>query len=147
MHRYFIIFMFYISHLFRAIYLLCIFLHIYLPTYLSKRLCIYQSVQVVTFSRRYLMCLTPLSVCNSFIYDLSIQVGDILLKVSGVPLSSLNLRQALDILRTSPPTTCLLVNRLFKNCFFYCCFSIGWTIDSRSVGCIVRSCLVLPVAL
>lgn len=41
-----------------------------------------------------------------------LKVGDIILKVSGVPLSSLNLRQALDILRTSPPLTCLQVCRV-----------------------------------
>jgi len=41
-----------------------------------------------------------------------LKVGDILLKVSGVPLSSLNLRQALDILRTSPATTTLQVCRV-----------------------------------
>jgi hypothetical protein len=37
------------------------------------------------------------------------QVGDVILKVSGAPLSGLSLRQALDILRSSPPVTTLQV--------------------------------------
>lgn len=41
-----------------------------------------------------------------------LKVGDIIVKVSGVPLSSLSLRQALDILRTSPPHTNLQVCRI-----------------------------------
>ena len=40
------------------------------------------------------------------------QIGDIILRVSGIPLSALNLRQALDILRTSPPITTLQVCRV-----------------------------------
>lgn len=41
-----------------------------------------------------------------------LRVGDIILRVSGIPLTSLNLRQALDILRTSPPVTLLQVCRV-----------------------------------
>jgi len=41
-----------------------------------------------------------------------LRVGDILLKVSGIPLTGLHLRQALDILRTSPPLTLLQVCRV-----------------------------------
>jgi len=41
-----------------------------------------------------------------------LRVGDILLKVSGIPLTGLHLRQALDILRTSPPVTLLQVCRV-----------------------------------
>ncbi|XP_023345090.1 tyrosine-protein phosphatase non-receptor type 13 [Eurytemora carolleeae] len=41
-----------------------------------------------------------------------LKVGDVILKVSGVPLTSLSLRQALDILRTSPPNTVLQVCRI-----------------------------------
>lgn len=41
-----------------------------------------------------------------------LKIGDVILKVSGVPLSGLSLRQALDILRTSPPSTKLLVCRI-----------------------------------
>lgn len=41
----------------------------------------------------------------------NLKVGDIILKVSGIPLSSLTLRQALDILRTSPQVTVLQVCR------------------------------------
>lgn len=40
-----------------------------------------------------------------------LKIGDILLKASGIPLSSLTLRQALDILRSSPPVTVLQVCR------------------------------------
>ena len=36
-----------------------------------------------------------------------LRIGDILLRVSGVPLSGLSLRQALDILRSSPGLTSL----------------------------------------
>lgn len=42
----------------------------------------------------------------------ALKVGDVIIKVSGVPLSSLSLRQALDILRTSPPLTTLQVCRV-----------------------------------
>jgi len=45
-----------------------------------------------------------------------LEEGDVILKVSGVPLSNLSLRQALDILRTSPPSTILLVCRLPDPC-------------------------------
>jgi len=41
-----------------------------------------------------------------------LRVGDIILRVSGIPLTSLTLRQALDILRTSPPLTLLQVCRV-----------------------------------
>jgi len=41
-----------------------------------------------------------------------LRVGDILLKVSGIPLTGLHLRQALDILRTSPSLTLLQVCRV-----------------------------------
>jgi len=41
-----------------------------------------------------------------------LKIGDIILRVSGIPLSALNLRQALDILRTSPPVTTLQVCRV-----------------------------------
>lgn len=41
-----------------------------------------------------------------------LRVGDIILRVSGIPLTSLNLRQALDILRTSPKLTLLQVCRV-----------------------------------
>jgi len=41
-----------------------------------------------------------------------LKVGDIILRVSGIPLAGLNLRQALDILRTSPTTTLLQVCRV-----------------------------------
>eukprot|EP00092_Neocalanus_flemingeri_P014579 GFUD01015728.1.p1 GENE.GFUD01015728.1~~GFUD01015728.1.p1 ORF type:complete len:612 (+),score=83.64 GFUD01015728.1:642-2477(+) len=41
-----------------------------------------------------------------------LKIGDIILRVSGIPLSALNLRQALDILRTSPPLTTLQVCRV-----------------------------------
>jgi len=41
-----------------------------------------------------------------------LRVGDIILRVSGIPLTGLHLRQALDILRTSPPTTLLQVCRV-----------------------------------
>jgi hypothetical protein len=41
-----------------------------------------------------------------------LKIGDIILRVSGIPLSALNLRQALDILRTSPPLTMLQVCRV-----------------------------------
>merc|ERR1719348_2827151 len=44
-----------------------------------------------------------------------LKVGDIILRVSGIPLSALNLRQALDILRTSPPLTTLQVCRVSDN--------------------------------
>jgi len=44
-----------------------------------------------------------------------LKVGDIILRVSGIPLASLNLRQALDILRTSPPQTLLQVCRVSDN--------------------------------
>ena len=52
-------------------------------------------------------------------YELSykniLQIGDILLRVSGVPLSGLSLRQALDILRSSPGVTVLQVCRVSDN--------------------------------
>jgi len=41
-----------------------------------------------------------------------LKIGDVIICVSGVPLSGLSLRQALDILRTSPPSTKLLVCRI-----------------------------------
>jgi len=41
-----------------------------------------------------------------------LKIGDVILLVSGVPVSGLSLRQALDILRTSPPSTKLLVCRI-----------------------------------
>lgn len=41
-----------------------------------------------------------------------LKVGDVILKVSGTPLTSLSLRQALDILRSSPPVTSLQVCRI-----------------------------------
>jgi len=41
-----------------------------------------------------------------------LRVGDILLRVSGIPLTGLHLRSALDILRTSPPVTLLQVCRV-----------------------------------
>jgi len=44
-----------------------------------------------------------------------LKIGDIILRVSGIPLSALNLRQALDILRTSPPVTTLQVCRVSDN--------------------------------
>eukprot|EP00096_Caligus_rogercresseyi_P010382 TRINITY_DN3765_c0_g1_i1.p1 TRINITY_DN3765_c0_g1~~TRINITY_DN3765_c0_g1_i1.p1 ORF type:complete len:431 (+),score=133.11 TRINITY_DN3765_c0_g1_i1:450-1742(+) len=37
--------------------------------------------------------------------------GDILLKVSGIPLDALNVREALDVLRSSPPATVLTICR------------------------------------
>lgn len=45
-----------------------------------------------------------------------LRIGDILLRVSGVPLSGLSLRQALDILRSSPAVTVLQVCRVTDNC-------------------------------
>merc|ERR1719431_987632 len=41
-----------------------------------------------------------------------LKVGDIILRVSGIPLAALTLRQALDILRTSPHLTLLQVCRV-----------------------------------
>lgn len=43
-----------------------------------------------------------------------LRVGDILLKVSGVPLTGLTLRQSLDILRTSPARSTLTVCRVVE---------------------------------
>jgi len=44
-----------------------------------------------------------------------LKVGDIILRVSGIPLAALTLRQALDILRTSPHLTLLQVCRVMDN--------------------------------
>jgi hypothetical protein len=56
------------------------------------------------------LALSVLKRIHHYIVDfIHAQVGDVILKVSGAPLSSLSLRQALDILRSSPPLTTLQV--------------------------------------
>jgi len=44
-----------------------------------------------------------------------LRVGDVILRVCSMPLTGLHLRQALDILRTSPPLTVLLVTRISES--------------------------------
>ena len=70
------------------------------------------------------------------------KIGDILLKVSGVPLSGLSLRQALDILRSSPAVTVLQVCRVSDNS------GNSWSVQPapRSRSSIVRSYSYGPVS-
>ena len=70
------------------------------------------------------------------------KIGDILLKVSGVPLSGLSLRQALDILRSSPSLTVLQVCRVSDNS------GNSWSVQPapRSRSSIVRSYSYGPVS-
>jgi len=71
-----------------------------------------------------------------------LRIGDILLKVSGVPLSGLSLRQALDILRSSPGLTTLQVCRVTDNS------GNSWSVQPapRSRSSIVRSYSYGPVS-
>jgi len=71
-----------------------------------------------------------------------LRIGDILLKVSGVPLSGLSLRQALDILRSSPGVTSLQVCRVTDNS------GNSWSVQPapRSRASIVRSYSYGPVS-
>lgn len=72
-----------------------------------------------------------------------LKIGDILLKASGIPLSSLTLRQALDILRSSPPVTILQVCRTPDTT------GISWTGHSppKSRSNVVRSYSYTPPTL
>ena len=71
-----------------------------------------------------------------------LRIGDLLLKVSGVPLSGLSLRQALDILRSSPGLTTLQVCRVTDNS------GNSWSVQPapRSRSSIVRSYSYGPVS-
>lgn len=71
-----------------------------------------------------------------------LRIGDILLRVSGVPLSGLSLRQALDILRSSPGLTSLQVCRVTDNS------GNSWSVQPapRSRSSIVRSYSYGPVS-
>jgi len=71
-----------------------------------------------------------------------LRIGDILLRVSGVPLSGLSLRQALDILRSSPAVTLLQVCRVSDNS------GNSWMVQPapRSRSSIVRSYSYGPVS-
>merc|ERR1719208_235380 len=71
-----------------------------------------------------------------------LRIGDILLRVSGVPLSGLSLRQALDILRSSPAVTLLQVCRVSDNS------GNSWSVQPapRSRSSIVRSYSYGPVS-
>jgi len=71
-----------------------------------------------------------------------LKIGDIILRVSGIPLSALNLRQALDILRTSPPVTSLQVCRVSDNS------GNSWSAQpaTKSRSTIVRSYSYGPVS-
>jgi len=72
-----------------------------------------------------------------------LKIGDILLKASGIPLSSLTLRQALDILRSSPSVTILQVCRTPDTT------GISWTGHSppKSRSNVVRSYSYTPPTL
>ena len=50
------------------------------------------------------------------------QEGDILISAGGQPLSGLTLRQALDVLRSSPPVTTIFVCRPRAEQFLVVCF-------------------------
>lgn len=71
-----------------------------------------------------------------------LRIGDILLRVSGLPLSGLSLRQALDILRSSPAVTVLHVCRVTDNS------GNSWSVQPapRARSSIVRSYSYGPVS-